>query len=105
MSLCAVGYFQNPAAALSSGTDAIPASAVHGRVTGSGPTTAYTPFTQTGCTGGVGTSGGSLELLESVLTGTGSATATLSLRLDLTGRPVLPAGQYVGTLNIRAVVQ
>jgi hypothetical protein len=105
MSLCAVGYFQNPSAALVSGSDVIPASAVHGRVTGAGPTTPYTPFTQTGCTGGVGTSGASLELLEHVLTGTGSASATLSLRLDLTGRPVVPAGQYVGTLNIRAVVQ
>ena len=105
MSLCAVGYFQNPSAALASGTDMIPASALHGRVTGTGPTTPFTPFTQTGCTGGVGTNGGSLELLESVLTGTGTATASLSLRLDLTGRPILPAGQYVGTLNIRAVVQ
>jgi len=36
---------------------------------------------------------------------TGSRTDNLDLQLDLVGFPSLPAGAYVGVLNIRAVTQ
>ena len=69
------------------------------------PTT-YTAMTQNGV-GGVGTAGGSLQLF-SVNIGGGNKTASrndnLDLQLDLVGT-TLPAGTYVGVLNIRAVTQ
>jgi hypothetical protein len=64
-------------------------------------------MTQNGV-GGVGTAGGSLQLFSQNITGTnktGSRTDNLDLQLDLVGFPSLPAGAYVGVLNLRAVTQ
>ena len=104
-----IGYFTDPAAAMTSGQVAIPASWLKGRVLTVGalgaPTT-YTAFTQNGG-GGVGTAGGSLSLLTQPILGyskTGTQTIDLQLQLDLVGRG-LAAGSYSGTLNIRAVTQ
>ena len=104
-----IGYFTNPAAAMTSGQVSIPASWLKGRVLTAGalgaPTT-YTAFTQNGG-GGVGTAGGSLSLLTQPILGyskTGTQTIDLQLQLDLVGRD-LAAGSYSGTLNIRAVTQ
>ena len=104
-----LGYFANPAAAMTSGSVSIPSSWLKGRVLTAGaqssPTT-YTAFTQTG-SGGVGTAGGSLLLFSQPILGyskTGTRTVDLDLQLDLTGR-TLAAGSYSGTLNIRAVSQ
>jgi hypothetical protein len=55
----------------------------------------------------VGVAGGSLQLFDqSVGAGTrfGSRTDQLDLRLDLTGTTTV-AGDYIGTLNLQAVVQ
>jgi hypothetical protein len=104
-----IGYFANPAAAMTSGPVSIPSSWLQGRVLTAGAPgapTAYTTFTQSGA-GGVGTAGGSLSLLTQPVLGyskTGSRTIDLQLQLDLTGR-VLTPGAYSGTLNIRAVTQ
>ena len=104
-----IGYFTDPAAAMTSGSVAIPSSWLKGRVLTAGalgaPTT-YTAFTQNGG-GGVGTAGGSLSLLTQPVLGyskAGSQTIDLQLQLDLVGR-ALGAGTYSGTLNIRAVTQ
>ena len=104
-----IGYFTNPAAAMTSGQVAIPASWLKGRVLTAGalgaPTT-YTAFTQNGG-GGVCTAGGSLSLFTQPILGyskTGTQTIDLQLQLDLVGRD-LAAGSYTGTLNIRAVTQ
>jgi hypothetical protein len=104
-----LGYFANPAAAMTSGPVSIPSSWLKGRVLTAGaqsaPTT-YTAFTQSG-TGGVGSAGGSLLLFSQPILGyskTGTRTIDLDLQLDLTGR-TLSVGSYSGTLNIRAVSQ
>ena len=104
-----MGYFADPAAAMTSGPVSIPSSWLKGRVLTadvSGAPTTYTAFTQNGV-GGVGTAGGSLSLFSQPILGyskSGSRTVDLQLQLDLTGRS-LSAGTYSGTLNIRAVTQ
>jgi hypothetical protein len=104
-----IGYFANPAMAMSSGSVGIPSSWIKGRVLTAdvvGAPTTFTPFTQN-AVGGVGTTGGSLALMTQPVLGfskTGSKTINLELQLDLVGR-VLTAGTYMGTLNIRAVTQ
>lgn len=96
------GYFSSPTAALSGGAPpaTIPSSAVLGMVPGGTPT-AYTPFTQAGPFGGAS----SLELFSQswfILAGGGSRTDPLSLEIDLSHLPQLPAGNYSGTLFIQA---
>jgi hypothetical protein len=104
-----LGYFSNPASAMTSGPVSIPSSWIRGRVLTAGVTnapTTYTAFTQNGV-GGVGAAGGSLLLFSQPVLGyskTGARTVDLQLQLDLTGR-VLTPGSYSGTLNIRAVSQ
>jgi hypothetical protein len=104
-----IGYFTNPTAAMSSGPISVPASWLAGRVLTvdvPGAPTTFTAFTQN-AVGGVGASGGSLQLLNLPILGnnrTGTRTFDVQLQLDLTGR-VLTPGSYTGTLNIRAVTQ
>jgi hypothetical protein len=97
-----IGWFATPAQALVNGTSFIPSSKVEGRV----GATAYAPFTGAAL-GGVGVAGGSLQLYsQGVGVGSffGTRTDQLDLRLDLTGTTTL-AGDYLGTLNLQAVVQ
>jgi hypothetical protein len=97
-----IGWFATPAQALVNGTDFIPSSKVEGRV----GATAYAPFTSAAL-GGVGVAGGSLQLFsQAVAAGSffGARTDQLDLRLDLTGTTTL-AGDYLGTLNLQAIVQ
>jgi hypothetical protein len=97
-----IGWFATPAQALVNGTDFIPSSKVEGRV----GATAYAPFTGAAL-GGVGVAGGSLQLFsQAVVAGSffGTRTDQLDLRLDLTGTTTL-AGDYLGTLNLQAIVQ
>jgi hypothetical protein len=104
--ICTVAYFTDPTRALVNGGAVIPSSLVKGKITSGTTVTAYTPFTGAGCSFGVGTTGGSLRFITSLpLGGTGSASGTLALQIDLTGQPRVTAGSYVGTLNIRAVIQ
>jgi hypothetical protein len=94
------GYFSAAGAALAGGwpTMNIPSAAVLGRVS-SGPARAYTPFTQSNPVAGA-----SLLLFgELFLAGSnGSRTDTLSIQIDLTDLPRLPAGNYSGTLYLQA---
>lgn len=104
-----LGYFSNPASAMTSGPVSVPSSWIRGRVLTAGVTsapTSYTAFTQNGA-GSIGSAGGSLLLFSQPVLGyskTGTRTVDLQLQLDLTGR-VLTPGSYSGTLNIRAVSQ
>lgn len=101
-----VAYFSVPAQAMVGATTQIPSSRLLGRMS-TGIPTVFTPITQNGI-GGVGTGGGSLQLLSVTISG-GNKNATrtdnLDLQLDLVGFPTLPAGAYTGVLNIRAVTQ
>jgi hypothetical protein len=97
-----IGWFATPAQALVNGTDFIPSSKVLGRVNA----TAYAAFTGA-AVGGVGVAGGSLQLFsQAVAAGSylGTRTDQLDLRLDLTGTTTT-AGNYLGTLNVQAIVQ
>jgi hypothetical protein len=101
-----VAYFSVPSQALVGPVIQIPSSRVRGRMLTGLPTT-FTPITQNGV-GGVGTAGGSLRLFSGTTKGKAkkdTRTDNLDLELDLVGMPTLPAGIYIGTLNIRAVTQ
>jgi hypothetical protein len=65
--------------------------------------TSYTPFTQTSPVGG---SAASLTLFSQMIAGSGAGSRTdaLSLTIDLTTLPELPADTYGGTLIIEAQV-
>ena len=101
------GYFASPSAALQNTTSSsfvIPSSAVFGQVTGTaGIVSSYTAFTQ--ATPQSSASG--LHLASTtqafLLIGLGSQVNTLSLRINLSGQPQLPAGTYTGTLTLQAV--
>jgi hypothetical protein len=57
--------------------------------------------------GGVGVAGGSLQLFSQAIGSgsfTGNRTDQLDLRLNLVGTTTV-AGDYLGTLNVQAVVQ
>jgi hypothetical protein len=96
-----IGWFATPAQALVNGTSLIPSSKVEGRVNA----TAFAPFTGA-AVGGVGTGGGSLQLFSQAVAGSffGTRTDQLDLRLNLVGTTTL-AGDYLGTLNVQAIVQ
>jgi hypothetical protein len=101
-----IAYFTLPAQAMVGGTTQIPSSRILGRMT-TGLPVAYTALTQN-AVGGVGSAGGSLRLFSVNIGGankSASRTDSLDLRLDLVGFPPLPAGAYVGVLNLRAVTQ
>ncbi|MFL5401513.1 MAG: hypothetical protein ACJ8BF_01705 [Gemmatimonadales bacterium] len=97
-----IGWFATPAQALINGTDFIPSSKVEGRV----GATPYAAFSGAAL-GGVGVAGGSLQLFsQAVAAGSffGTRTDQLDLRLNLTGTTTM-AGDYLGTLNVQAIVQ
>jgi hypothetical protein len=97
-----IGWFATPGQALVNGTDFIPSTKVEGRVGAA----AYAPFSAA-AVGGVGVAGGSLQLFtQAVAAGSflGTRTDQLDLRLNLTGTTTL-AGDYLGTLNLQAIVQ
>jgi len=95
-------YFTSASAALTGNLsgDLIPTSCVLGKMT-TGLPTSNTAFTQTGPFGGAGNS---LELFSQTVAGNGLSfrTDALSLTIDLTSLPTLPADTYTGTLIIEA---
>jgi hypothetical protein len=105
-----VAFFQAPEAALSGPGAAIPSSAVWGRVPTGSPTS-FAPFTGgTVQAGGAaaGANGATLVLFTQPVSSSaasGKRTDQLQVRIDLTGRPELPAGGYQGTLNLMAITQ
>ena len=97
-----IGWFATPAQALVNGTSFIPSSKVLGRV----GATPFAPFTGA-AVAGVGVAGGSLQLFNQGVAAVnyfGTRTDQLDLRLDLTGTTTM-AGDYLGTLNLQAIVQ
>jgi hypothetical protein len=94
--------FSSTTVALTDGsTHNIPSANVFGQVT-TGTAPSFTAFTQTTP---FGAAGAGLKLLTqgvNVSNLTSSRTDTLNLKIDLTNGPSLPAGVYVGTLNIQA---
>lgn len=104
-SVSLVGYFSNPAQALTNGPDNIASSLVKGMMS-TGTPTSMTAFTQN-AVGGAGQAGGSLLLFTTAISGANkksSRTDDLNLQIDLTGQTAT-AGTYNGTLNLRAVTQ
>lgn len=95
-------FFINSTAALAGSLSpaVIPSSAISGQITTGLPTT-YIAFTQTSPVGGPGAS---LKLIsQNVLAGAASSrTDVLSLKIDLTSLPQLPADTYTGTLVLQA---
>lgn len=102
------GYFTSPTAALQNTANSsfvIPSSDVFGQVSGTASiVSSYTAFTQT--TPQASASG--LHLASTtqafLILGLGSQTNTLSMQINLSGQPQLPAGSYTGTLMLQAVV-
>jgi hypothetical protein len=103
------GYFTSASAALTDGNptpNKIPSSAVLGQVPTGSPTT-FTAFTQSGM---LGTPGATLQLFSTVsLSSLGCVPASascrtdnLSLAINLSSLPQLPAGTYTGTLILQA---
>ena len=97
------GYFLSSTSALTgNGRGAIPTTAIFGQMT-TGLPTSSTPFTETNP---VGSASGSLRLFSQVISGTGAGSRTdaLTLTIDLTSLPQLPADTYTGTLILQAQV-
>jgi hypothetical protein len=98
------GYFSSSTGALTFAgppASSIPTSSVLGQMTTGSPTV-FTAFTQTSVFGGAGAG---LTLFTQALTTTNRAatrTDSLSLEIDLTALPQLPAGSYTGTLTLQA---
>jgi len=98
------GYFAAAASALTDGDatpDLIPTSAVLGQVPTGSPTS-YTAFTQNTA---LGPNGAGLLLFTQALTAlnrAGTRTDNLSLEINLSALPQLPAGTYTGTLTLQA---
>lgn len=106
-----IAYFSTPTQALTTGSASIPSSRVEARTSGSNPTNlaTFTPITGN-AVGGFGTAGGTVILWNwnaicglGIFCRQGDRTDQLDLRLNLVGFP-LPAGNYAGVLNIRAVI-
>jgi hypothetical protein len=99
-----IGWFATPAQALVNGTSFIPSSKVEGRVGAA----AYASFS--GAAVGVpavGVAGGTLHLFSQPVAAAnyfGTRTDQLDLRLSLVGTTTV-AGDYLGTLNLQAIVQ
>jgi hypothetical protein len=92
------GYFATTTAALTGGGNNIPASEVLGQINGG----AFNAFTATGA---LGTAGATLGLFtQTITTANKSANRsdTLTLEINLTSQPQLPAGTYTGTLTLQA---
>jgi hypothetical protein len=98
------GYFSSPTQALVNSVDSsfgIPPSSVLGLVSGAnGIVPSYTAFNQ--ITPFSGASGLNMVALGNLITigANGSFTNGLTLEIDLTSQPTLPAGTYNGSLNI-----
>ncbi len=94
--------FSSSTVALTDGsTHNIPSANVFGQVT-TGTAPSFTAFTQTAPFGAAGAGLKLLTQVVNIANLTSTRTDTLNLKIDLTSGPSLPAGVYVGTLNIQA---
>ena len=92
------GYFASTTAALTGTGGNIPTSEVLGSVNAG----AYNAFTATTA---LGTAGASLGLFTQTITAANKSanrSDTLTLEINLTAQPQLPAGSYTGTLTLQA---
>ncbi len=95
-----VGYFADPARALAGPAANIASSEVEARIAGG----SFAPFTGQ-AVAGAGVAGGSLPLYSQATSQlSGVRQDDVSLRLNV-ANPQLPVGVYIGTLNLRLVVQ
>lgn len=105
-----VAYFEQPGRALASAVGAIPSSVVLGRVPTGGPK-AFAPFVGAPISAGsavVGAAGGTLVLFTQAISdanAVGGRNDNLQVRIDLTGAPEPPAGDYAGILNLLVITQ
>jgi hypothetical protein len=104
-SVTLVGYFASPTQALVSGANAITSSQVEGKLS-TAPATSFAAFTGAPVAG-AGVAGASLSFWNQAVSGPtlkSNRTDVLNLRLNLTNAYAV-AGDYTGTLNLRAVAQ
>ena len=104
-SVTLVGYFADPAQALVNGPDAITSTQVEGKLS-TQPATSYASFTNAPV-GGAGVAGATLSFWNQAVAGPtlkSNRTDVLNLRLNMTDAFAV-AGDYTGTLNLRAVAQ
>ena len=104
-SVTLVGYFADPAQALVNGPDAITSAQVEGKLS-TQPATSYASFTNAPV-GGAGVAGATLSFWNQAVAGPtlkSNRTDVLNLRLNMTNAFAV-AGDYTGTLNLRAVAQ
>ena len=104
-SVTLVGYFTTPAQALLNGTNAIASSQVEGKLS-TQPATSFAAFTGAPVAG-AGVAGATLSFWSQAVGGVtlqSSRTDQLNLRLNMTNA-IAVAGDYTGTLNLRAIAQ
>lgn len=101
-----VGYFANPAQALvANGTDFITSSQVEGKLS-TQPAASFAAFTGAPV-GSAGVAGATLSFWSQAVAGPtlkSNRTEVLNLRLNMTNAFAV-AGDYTGTLNLRAIAQ
>jgi hypothetical protein len=104
-SVTLVGYFADPAQALVNGADAITSAQVEGKLS-TQPATSYAAFTSAPV-GSAGVAGATLAFWNQAVSGPtlkSNRTDVLNLRLNMTNAFAV-AGDYAGTLNLRAIAQ
>jgi hypothetical protein len=104
-SVTLVGYFADPAQALVNGPDAITSAQVEGKLS-TQPATSYAAFTGAPV-GSAGVAGATLALWNQAVSGPtlkSNRTDVVNLRLNMTNAFAV-AGDYAGTLNLRAIAQ
>jgi hypothetical protein len=104
-SVTLVGYFADPVQALVNGANAITSSQVEGKLS-TAPAASYAAFTGAPVAG-AGVAGATLAFWNQAVSGAtlkSNRTDVLNLRLNMTNAYAV-AGDYSGTLNLRAVAQ
>jgi hypothetical protein len=104
-SVTLVGYFADPANALVSGGNSITSAQVEGKLSGD-PVTSYAAFTSAPV-GSAGVAGATHAFWNQSVAGPSlksNRTDVLNLRLNMTNAFAV-AGDYAGTLNLRAIAQ
>lgn len=104
-SVTLVGYFLDPTQALVSGANALTSSQVEGKLS-TQPATSFAAFTGAPV-GSAGVAGATLALWNQAVAGPtlkSNRTDVLNLRLNMTNAYAV-AGDYTGTLNLRAIAQ
>jgi hypothetical protein len=94
-----VGYFGSPTQALTNGSEWLPSFVLEGSLNAGN----FSPFTGSDIGGVAGTTNMFYTVGAIGSNKMGSRTDNLTLRVNLTGQPIVAAGAYAGTMYLRAV--